>query len=86
MMDVPEVCPQCGRLTSWSPLRVWCPSCTFEMPALSRERVHDLVRRWNRAVRDGEGYVELCRENAARREARLMRSTGYSARGKEFEL
>ena len=63
MEELPAPCPRCGRLTSWSPTRVWCISCSFQMADRKYESEASLLRRWNAAVRDGEGYVELVREN-----------------------
>lgn len=70
MMTLPERCPRCGRLTSWSPLRVWCGNCSFQMRAMSFETVEELIARWNMAILDGVGYVELVRENNAREESK----------------
>ena len=67
MARVPASCPQCGsHEVSWSPLRVWCPMCSFQMATKGGERgVHTIIR-WNRAVRDGIGFGELLRENNER--------------------
>ena len=35
---VPMKCPSCDYVaTCWSPLRVWCPICDFQMKAKSGE-------------------------------------------------
>lgn len=67
MARVPASCPQCGaHEVSFSPLRVWCPLCSFQTAAKEGERTLNIVRRWNRAVRDGIGYYELLVENRER--------------------
>lgn len=63
---VPASCPQCGHITAWSPLRVWCPMCSFQMAAREGERTEQIVMRWNRAIRDGIGYTKLLEENRER--------------------
>ena len=64
---VPAKCPRCGRYeVSWSPKRVWCTMCSFQMVAQPFETVPHLVKRWNLAVNDGVGYYNLVRENNAR--------------------
>ena len=42
-----------------------------------------LIARWNAAILDGVGYVELVRENNAREEARRAASEGFRQRGLE---
>lgn len=80
MMEVPAVCPRCSRLTSWSPRRVWCVNCNFSMEAKKGESTQALIRRWNKAVVDGEGYVELVRENGQREHMKRVIGSGYSGR------
>ena len=64
---VPAKCPRCGKHeVSWSPKRVWCAMCSFQMAAKPFERSARLVKRWNLAVNDGVGYYDLVRENNAR--------------------
>lgn len=68
---VPMKCPSCDYVaTCWSPLRVRCPICDFQMKAKPGESSAQLVARWNRAVGDGEGYVELLQENQVRKQRR----------------
>ena len=64
--ELPERCPQCGRVTSWSPKRVWCALCGFTMRAHEGEGEVALVARWNAAIRYGDGFADLVRENGAR--------------------
>lgn len=80
MMEVPAVCPQCGKLTAWSPKRVWCVLCGFQMAAKPGESSAMLVGRWNKAVVDGEGYVELVRENGEREHLKRVIGSGFSGR------
>lgn len=66
MARVPAPCPQCGHITSWSPTRVWCPWCSFQTATKEGENYRHTIVRWNRAVRNGIGYIELIRENNER--------------------
>ena len=83
MMTLPTKCPRCGHVTGWSPLRVWCGWCSFTMSAMRGESVEALIARWNAAILDGVGYVELVRENNARDEAKRAASEGFRQRGLE---
>ena len=81
MMVLPVKCPRCGKVTSWSPLRVWCANCSFQMEARMHESAGELVLRWNKAIEDGDGYVELVRENNAREEAKKQMELSSLKRG-----
>ena len=82
MMVLTEKCPRCGNVSSWSPLRVWCGHCSFQMAGLPGESQGELIDRWNAAVRDGVGYVELVRENNAREAAKADLQMSCLQRGK----
>lgn len=66
MARVPASCPQCGHITAWSPTRVWCPMCSFQMATKEGHTSAHTIVRWNLAVRDCVGYVELLKENRER--------------------
>ena len=69
LAGIPAKCPECNSAAvAWSPLRVWCCSCNFQTAAQPNETSRDIIARWNRAVRDGEGYTDLLSQNIARRE------------------
>ena len=69
LAGLPATCPECGsHAVTWSPLRVWCCRCNFQTAARPQEKTPALISRWNAAVRDGDGYIELLQENIARRE------------------
>lgn len=75
MARVPASCPQCGsHEVSWSPLRVWCPMCSFQTAAKFGESSAHIIVRWNRAVQDGIGYLELLEENRERELKKRLRN------------
>lgn len=80
MSTLPAACPQCSGLTAYSPCRVWCVNCNFTMEVKRGESTHALIHRWNKAVVDGEGYVELVRENGQREHLKRVIGSGYSGR------
>ena len=85
--NLPALCPRCGRTTAWSPLRVWCVSCSFQMAARKYESQADLLERWNAAVRDGEDYAELIRENADREAKKNLETRREKAQSdSDFDL
>lgn len=64
---LPATCPNCGsHQVTWSPTRVWCTMCSFQTAAKEGEKSPHIVRRWNRAVRDGVGYCDILAENRER--------------------
>ena len=85
-MKLPACCPQCNRITAWSPLRVWCMNCGFTMFAERYEAQDALIARWNAAVEDGEGYAELVRENSARAYAKTLQGSAFGVRNTELNI
>lgn len=85
-MKLPACCPQCNRITAWSPLRVWCMNCGFTMFAERYEAQDALIARWNAAVEDGEGYAELVRENSARAYAKTLQGNAFGVRNTELNI
>lgn len=77
---LPTSCPQCGsHAVSWSPKRVWCTMCSFQTATQAGEKYPHTIARWNRAIKDGIGYVELVQENLEREErARREKLSKYT--------
>lgn len=81
--SLPCACPQCGsHAVTWSPTRVWCTMCSFQTARQGQEIARDIIRRWNAAVKLGEGWQDLVLENSDRearkrqeREAKLLGCT-----------
>ena len=86
MTTLPVCCPQCNRITAWSPLRVWCMNCGFTMTARRGERQDALIARWNAAIEDGEGYAELVRVNNARAFAKQLQGSDFGLRNTELTI
>jgi hypothetical protein len=77
LKELPANCPVCGRIAYWSPLRVCCTNCFFQTRRQYGEDTDAIIRRWNRAVLDGEGLYDLTIENRVREQAR---SSGFRGR------
>ena len=52
---------------------MWCTMCSFQTAAKTGERSAHIIRRWNKAVRDGIGYLELLAENREREAKKHLR-------------
>lgn len=77
LKELPANCPNCGRIAFWSPLKVCCTNCFFQTAKQFGESTADVIRRWNRAVVDGEGLYDITLENRIRESAR---ATGFFGR------